>query len=125
MTDEEFAAGVDQIIAENPEKSHAAHRALDLLWTRYTQELPSGHPLRTATAKWMAHIEGDHDPKKPYPLPRPSWWQRNIRCLIGRHQWVKTIDPDPEVQDYVDGWGVWSATCSACGAETGSGNPCP
>jgi 7-carboxy-7-deazaguanine synthase len=69
MTDEEFAAGVDLDRRSTSEAVHSAHRALDLLWTQYTQELPEGHPLRTATAKWMAHIEGDHVEGQTYPLP--------------------------------------------------------
>lgn len=67
MTDEQFAAGVDAIL-ETGVKGHAAHRELDMLWTRYTQELPLGHPLQTATAKWMRVIEGDHSDASPYPL---------------------------------------------------------
>jgi hypothetical protein len=69
MTDEEFAAGVDQILASKVEK-HAAHRSLDLLWTRYAME--KGGLIATATAKWMKAIEGDHADENAYPLPTPG-----------------------------------------------------
>ncbi len=67
MTDEEFAAGVDAILLSGV-TGHAAHRALDLWWTRYAIE--AGGLLESATRKWMAHIEGDHDAANPYPLPK-------------------------------------------------------
>lgn len=115
MTDEQFASGVDEIIATHT-PGHAAHRALDVLWTRYTQELPEGHPVRTATAKWMRAIEGDHSEAKPYPLGSMPWLKRPLACKFGRHGWAysETV------------WGcIWSANCRRCGATTGSGNPCP
>ena len=88
MTNEEFAVGVDAILLTGI-KGHAAHRALDLLWTRYTQELEEGHPLRDATAKWMRHIEGDHNPANPYPLGAAPWWK------FGRTQEPRSENPCP------------------------------
>ena len=114
MTDEQFAVGVDLVLARHP-KGHSAHRALDLLWTRYTQEMPEGHPVRTATAKWMRHIEGDHETGKPYPLPRPRWLDRPLGCKLGRHPWINTTT------EY-DWFSV--KDCPDCGAHSGYGNPC-
>jgi hypothetical protein len=65
MTDEEFALGVDAILLTGI-KGHAAHRALDLWWTRYAIE--KGGPLEAGTRKWMAAIEGDHADGNPYPV---------------------------------------------------------
>lgn len=115
MTDEEFAEGVDAILVRHS-RGHGAHRALDMLWTHYTQELPEGNPVRVATAKWMQMIEGDHQDANPYPLPSLSWWSRPLSCKLGRHDWVV---------ERVEGWGVWSADCLRCGAQNGSGSPCP
>lgn len=70
MTDEEFALGVEAILLTRVQ-GHAVHRALDLWWARYAAE--RGGPLAEATAKWMAHIHGDHDGGL-YPLGR-RWWQ--------------------------------------------------
>ena len=74
MTEEEFAAGIDAILLTGA-KGHSMHRALDLWWTRYAMELPAESPMRRATAKWMAAIEGDHTPGRPYPLGAARWWQ--------------------------------------------------
>lgn len=70
MTDEQFASGVDDIIASKA--GHAAHRALDMLWTQYAME--KGGLIAAATAKWMAAIEGDHADGKPYPIPHRKEW---------------------------------------------------
>lgn len=115
MTDEQFAVGVDAILARHS-RGHSAHRALDLLWTRYTQELPEGHPVRAATAKWMAAIEGDHAATNPYPLPRTPWLQRPLRCKFGRHYWINNASEHD--------WGS-VLDCPDCGAHQGYGNPCP
>lgn len=115
MTNEEFANGVDIILAREP-RGHSMHRALDLLWTRYTQELPETHPLRTATAKWMRAIEGDHDDAEPYPLPRMSWAKRPWACKWGHHLWVDTTTE----YDYGS-----VRDCVRCGVHDGYGNPCP
>lgn len=112
MTDEQFAQGVDAILASGAVQ-HASHRALDMLWTRYALE--HGGPIAEATRKWMAAIEGDHTPGKPYPLPPLSWWGRPLACKFGLHAWGPT-----EVV-----WYVWSHDCLRCGAREGSGNPCP
>lgn len=114
MTDEEFAAGVDHILAAARPKTHAAHRALDILWTRYALE--RGGPIAEATKRWMRHIEGDHADDKPYPLPRTPWWRRPLTCKLGRHRWIdNTSEHD---------WGdVFD--CPDCGAHQGYGNPCP
>lgn len=116
MTEEEFAVGVDAIIAGG-QQGHAAHRALDLLWTRFAQDLPPDNPIRTATAKWMQFIEGDHAVENPYPLPRTSWFRRPLGCKLGQHRWIDTT---------LDGQYGFSADCPRCGAHKGSsGNPCP
>lgn len=112
MTDEEFAAGVDQILASGA-VGHASHRALDMLWTRYAAE--KGGPLAEATRKWMAAVEGDHTEANPYPLRGLSWWQRPLRCKLGMHRW----GPITQV------WYAWSRDCLRCGERDGSGNPCP
>jgi hypothetical protein len=70
VTDQEFAAGVDLIIAT--ERGHACHRALDQLWTRYA--VLKGGTIADATLKWMAAIEGAHSDAKPYVVPAPSRW---------------------------------------------------
>lgn len=67
MKDQEFSDRVDAILASGM-KGHDSHRALDQLWMEYAADL--GGPVAAATAKWFAHIEGDHDPKKPYPVGR-------------------------------------------------------
>lgn len=74
MTEEEFAAGIDAILLTGG-RDHQTHRALDLWWTRYAMELPHDSLVRAATAKWIAAIEGDHTPGKPYPLGGKTWWQ--------------------------------------------------
>lgn len=114
MTDEDFAKGVDEIIAVTRPGSHGPHRALDLLWTRYALE--KGGVIAAATKKWMAAIEGQHADDKPYPLPRVPWWKRPWNCLLGRHQWINNTGPYD--------WGnVYD--CPKCGAHLGGGNPCP
>jgi hypothetical protein len=65
MTPEEFASGVDALLASGL-RGHAAHRALDLLWTDYA--LAQGGPLAEATHKWMNAIEGQHVEGQAYPL---------------------------------------------------------
>lgn len=72
MTDQEFAAGIDAIILSGI-RGHAAHRALDLWWTRFAIEY--GGDVKEATERWMKAIEGDHRPGARYPLGRPQWWQ--------------------------------------------------
>lgn len=113
MTDEEFAAGVDLILASGAIQ-HASHRALDLLWTRYAIE--RGGVIAEATHKWMAAIEGDHIPGKPYPLPVKSWWRLPLPCKFGFHLTIVT-----------SGDNAWGSTyvCGRCGHIWGSGNPCP
>lgn len=113
MTDEDFASAVDAIIARH-KRGHSAHRALDLLWTRYALE--RGGPVADATRKWMRAIEGDHDDAKPYPLPRTPWLDRPIACKLGRHAW---IDNTSEFD-----WGT-VLDCPDCGAHQGYNNPCP
>lgn len=80
MTDEEFALGVDAILLTGF-RGHVSHRALDIWWTRYAVE--RGGALEAATRKWMAAIEGDHDPGNPYPLGRRWWqfWRRRPRSI--------------------------------------------
>lgn len=108
MTDEQFAEGVDRILAVARPKTHSAHRALDILWTRYAME--RGGPVAEATRKWMAYIEGDHADDKPYPLPRVSWWKRPLACKLGRHEWFDNTGPHD--------WGnVYD--CPRCGAHEG------
>ena len=76
MTDEEFAAGVDAIIAT--ERKHAAHRALDLLWTRYARE--KGGVIAAATERWLEAVEAGHDPDKGYP-PEQFWTVAELETL--------------------------------------------
>jgi hypothetical protein len=76
MTDEEFSAGVDQIISTSG-KSHSSHRRLDELWTRYALE--KGGLIAAATQRWMDAIEGDHSDDAPYPLGwRTAWTMADI-----------------------------------------------
>lgn len=70
MTDQEFAIGVDAILLTGV-RGHVSHRALDLWWTRYAIE--RGGSIEAATRKWMAAIEGDHCPGRPYPLGSTLW----------------------------------------------------
>lgn len=95
MRDEEWAAGVDAIILTGV-KGHAAHRALDLWWTRYALELGDDDPITVATRKWMAHIEGDHTDGRPYPLGARRWWQF----------WKPRI-ARPQAATDDEGWGEW------------------
>lgn len=114
MTDEEFAAGVDEILSVARPGSHAPHRALDILWTRYALE--RGGLIAEATKKWMAAIEGDHVPSNPYPLPRLSWWRRPWACRLGRHRWI----------DNTAEWDYGAVRdCPDCGLHAGYGNLCP
>jgi hypothetical protein len=114
MTDEDFAAGVDRILSVALPRTHGAHRALDMLWTRYALE--KGGAIADATARWMAYIEGDHAGNKPYPLPRVSWWQRPLACKLGRHSWIDNTGEHD--------WGS-VFDCPLCGAHDSYGNPCP
>lgn len=108
MTDEEFARGVDEILTVAGPRTHAAHRALDLLWTRYALE--KGGRIAEATKKWMAAIEGDHADGKPYPTRRIPWGKRPLACKLGRHHWIDTTGPH-------DWAGVYD--CPRCGAHVG------
>ena len=87
MTDEEFAAGVDDIIAT--ERGHRAHRSLDTLWTQYARE--KGGVIAAATDKWMATIEGHHADGEPYPLRvRDPWTRQEANQCWALHQEGKT-----------------------------------
>lgn len=116
MTEEEFAAGIDAILLTGG-RDHQTHRALDLWWTRYAMELPHDSLVRAATVKWIAAIEGDHTPGKPYPLGRKTWWRQPLLCKFGGHAWIDAADPS--------GWSFGAKDCTRCGAHEGGGNPCP
>lgn len=66
MSADDFERRIDEIIAAHPPRSHAAHRAMDLLTNDLLQQFGGG--FARGGAKWLAAIEGDHADGNPYPL---------------------------------------------------------